>query len=1181
MHRTKAMNKTIAFLLSLTTLLCQDFDSYASPRKSRDANHDFSYHELSPGRGYPSHINSIYIEDYGYSWVSSNTGLYRINYNRIEHINSNSVGLFKTPGDEMYDFFVDGKGIAWSMTDKGLSGRFLYCEKSKCREIEIPEPRPVVYCKLVTKDAIYFGGTNRIWKYDYEKERLSDVISFNSYEPFRIKRLAMGLLGRILIFGKSGHDVYLFSPDKDKIEQADPSVHPWVENYSNCFVDKDYTVWVSIFNDGIYRYNHRGEELAHYSVDSGLSSNNILCFMELDGKLWLGTDGGGINIIDFATGDISILKQDPDDPLSLPSNTITCLASNGNGTVWAGRMHGGLIIIKKDIIKSFKTTNIRPKINNDGLLSLYKESGNGDILWVGTNGSGLLSYSISEDKFTAYPVTAGLKVCSMASLNEDEIIFTGTTGETYIFNKKTQTLRKTEKIFNKTTEFSITNNGFPSVTNDAEGRIIGACEYLYTYNYKTKEYSSMPLPYDCDPGELQPVCGSKGAYFNDYENVYKWDEEYSDRLVLLKSFKEFGQINSVAYSNTGVLWLAMSSGIVIYNLDSGKASLIDGLFHESPKSILCDKFGKIWIGTSGCLYAYYPTNGNLLMLDELDGAFENDYNIAARFVDTDGNVYMGGVNGFIKSDGDLSFPYNKEPEIEIGSVLLNGIPEDDNRKFVVPSSRTSINMNFNVRDNYILRNKTLRFELAGDKRVYKEESRKPQLVFQSLASGAYKVYGQIRTSDGSWTKKKLLCEFKVNGPWFMSWWMAMLIFFLLLVVSGTIYMSVRRKSRIEAERIANEERFNFLVNVSHELRTPLMLVMGPLNRIIHELQDGNPQKEKLRRIYTQADRMKTLLNTILTTNKIKAGAAKLKKETADLNSWIENNAQTFNDEAKGRGMDIIINTDPSVGMVEFDDNMLQIVFANFMVNAMKHNETGKPLCVETTNYPDRSRVRVSVSDRGTGIGNIPMEYLFKRFYQTDNEKAGTGFGIGLAYSKAIVEAHNGDIGAFNNKNDKGATFWFELPKISNIAEIEKAGSHRKRLSKKGESGSKLDLKSKTLLFVDDDPDLRRYIYEEYIDKCQGLKLAVNGKDAMKFIDSEKFDIVISDIMMPEMNGYELCSYIKNNPGTSSIPVILLTARADTKSRKLGLTKKADFYMSKPFTTEDLTNVIYRLLAGRE
>lgn len=415
----------------------------------------------------------------------------------------------------------------------------------------------------------------------------------------------------------------------------------------------------------------------------------------------------------------------------------------------------------------------------------------------------------------------------------------------------------------------------------------------------------------------------------------------------------------------------------------------------------------------------------------------------------------------------------------------------------------------------------------------------------------------------------------------------------LCLVFVIIVAALRKKDRRikwmlkEHEQKIYEEKVRFLINISHELRTPLTLIYAPLKKIIDSIQPTDRYFKQLNIAFHQAQRMKNLISMVLDARKMEMTMTHLNIQNYDLNNWIEDVSSNFVD-GDGKTCRIELQLDKNIGKVAFDKEKCMVILSNLLMNAIKHSPEDAKIIIRTEFTEDGKNIRISVSDQGIGLKNVDTEKLFVRFYQGNEEHEGTG--IGLSYSKILVELHKGKIGAYNNP-DKGATFYFELPTVQTISgEIPQNNNYLNELLSSQSSIeiampdkdkiNSVNLKDYVILIVDDNSTLVDYLAEDLKEQFKRVLVAYDGEQAYKIACKEFPDIIVSDVMMPVMNGYELCKAVKENVSVSHIPFILLTARNDDDSRQYGYMMGADSYLEKPFEMEELLAKIVNKLYNR-
>lgn len=390
----------------------------------------------------------------------------------------------------------------------------------------------------------------------------------------------------------------------------------------------------------------------------------------------------------------------------------------------------------------------------------------------------------------------------------------------------------------------------------------------------------------------------------------------------------------------------------------------------------------------------------------------------------------------------------------------------------------------------------------------------------------------------------------------------------------------------EQEHRLYEEKVALLINMSHELRTPLTLIMAPLKRMLVGMDPQDKNHETLSRMYRQARRMKDLLNIALDLRKMEVGKSVMKMEKHNFNKWLSETTEDIVSEEMAEGIEIARDLDPAIQEVSFDKSKCDTIILNILINAIKHSQKGDTIRIRSR-LTEENMVRVSVSDMGQGLGDVDPAGMFTQFYQSPTERYGSG--IGLAYSKILVELHGGRIAAENNM-DRGATFWWEIPvapafmddaSIPSKAYLNELMGYDPGDMADAPESEDFSTATMTLMLVDDNRDLLEFVREALCSEFSNIILAESGNKAMGIIAQDKLpDIIVSDINMPDGDGYRLCKRLKSDEKYSHIPIILLTARGEEQSQSDSYRMGADGYMAKPFEIDTLMEMVRGILRRR-
>ena len=561
---------------------------------------------------------------------------------------------------------------------------------------------------------------------------------------------------------------------------------------------------------------------------------------------------------------------------------------------------------------------------------------------------------------------------------------------------------------------------------------------------------------------------------------------------------------------------------------------------------------------------------------------------------------MGGVNGLLHINRHLPDDPALLPTLQLADILVGGERVYDrisnDHQLSVNEKSKPIIIKIITRDKDIFRKPMYRYTITGlnGQNIY---SYLPEINLSSLPTGSYHIKAACSTRNGDWTADYDILTLTVLPPWYKSgWFILSCTLFIFISVILTFILILRNKetklkwAMKEHEQQVYEEKVRFLINISHELRTPLTLIHAPLKQLMDKLTADNENYPLIQSICKQSERMKNILNTVLNVRKMEVGQSTLHIQSIQLDEWAEQLNSDFKPEASVRGITLVYQPEPEIQTLCFDKEKCTTILTNLLINALKYTPDESTISISTRLSEDKTRVRISISDQGPGLKDVDTNNLFVRFYQGNNSRPGTG--IGLSYSKILVEQHGGNIGAYDNKNfgSPGATFWFELPLNTEPGNITLHPQEYLNTllapTQETESIPEQQEENKTapshaLLIVDDNKDLTDYLATALKDRFKTIWVAADGEEALRLCREKRPHIVVSDIQMPHMNGYELCKQIKEDLEISHIPVILLTARNDEESQLYGYKNGADAYITKPFEVSMLYAIVCSQLHNRE
>ncbi len=1147
----------------------------------------YFFQQIPSQNGLSSMVRCMEVsQEKGYVWIGTRSGIGRFDgYEQRRYLRGNVTHILE-----------DEEHTIWVITEKGV---FRYNEiEDNFILVRDKDNNPVIASSLcLWEDGVIFGGRGRLYKYNYEDHIINLFHTLKPNGKYHISNLYQWDSHTLLATNRWAKALF--------IDIATGNTRPVPfnsEQIISLLIDRKGNVWVAHYNQGVSCYGRNGKQLQTYHTqNSPLKTNVVLSLEEHNGQIWMGTDGGGIHILNPQTGKISTLRYIPGDRYSLPANSILCLYNDKSNNMWAGSVRNGLINIKEVGMKTYQ--DVLPGQNyglsEKTILSIYQDNDN--QIWIGTDGGGINLFDPATGKFHHILSTWEEKVASITGMDKNHLLVSLFSQGLFVFHKETHRYQPLVIINDSINDILCHRGKTVNVYQNTPETILMLSETPYKYHIGKKQFIPITKGKGITDivGTLLPINSTgEDCYLYDLEHIYKINSSLNE-LELIFTCQTDTVFNSVSLDENGLLWIGSNYGLSYYNPVTKQYTLVPNTLINEISSLICDRQGRVWIGTEEKLFAYLIKEKKFILFGEPDGVVQNEYLEKPRLLSSSGDIYMGGVNGLLHINRHLPDEPALLPTLQLADILVGGERVYDrisnDHQLSVNEKSKPIIIKIITRNKDIFRKPMYRYTITGlnGQNIY---SYLPEINLSSLPTGSYHIKAACSTRNGDWTADYDILTLIVLPPWYKSGWfiLSCTLFIFVSVILIFILLLRNKETKLkwamkEHEQQVYEEKVRFLINISHELRTPLTLIHAPLKQLMDKLTADNENYPLIQSICKQSERMKNILNTVLNVRKMEVGQSTLHVQSIQLDEWAEQLISDFKPEASVRGITLVYQPEPEIQTLCFDKEKCTTILTNLLINALKYTPDESTISISTRLSEDK-RVRISISDQGPGLKDVDTNNLFVRFYQGNNSRPGTG--IGLSYSKILVEQHGGNIGAYDNKNfgSPGATFWFELPLNTEPGNITLHPQEYLNTllapTQETESIPKQQEENKTapnhtLLVVDDNKDLTDYLATALKDRFKTIWVAADGEEALRLCRKKRPHIVVSDIQMPRMNGYELCKQIKEDLEISHIPVILLTARNDEESQLYGYKNGADAYVTKPFEVSMLYAIICSQLHNRE
>lgn len=1009
---------------------------------------------------------------------------------------------------------------------------------------------PPVTCLCVDTQGNIYAGTNGngIFMFDKLQKRFIPIMD-PSLANKPIKVLYMNSPNELYI-GTDGYGLRIYDTLNRKFKPSN-LVSPVfdLQNSKIHTIDKDNygNLWLGIDQKGVLLLPHKVSNFIYWGQNSPyfntIGKNCIMAiFQDQARNIWIGTDNDGIYKLNEKGEQISHFIHSSS-PHSVPS-TILCFYEDSKGDLWIGSYMQGLARINKETgecnyIPLTDTENNQAK----RVYSIIED--NNRRLWIGTMGRGLFYLDLDTYATNPFPET----------------------------RKDLNRLLQQKQLPN----FWINQLYF----DETDNRL-----YLGTFG---------------------------GLCCLDLNNM-TFIKPFNEKFTAANSI-----VSSILFDKNRNFWLGTSDGLNLYNARTKEISLFttqDGLPSNSISALEEDRNGNIWISTNQGIAQYNAQSHQFISYT--NDLQNSEFSRGAAFTNAAGEIFFGGTMGVIKFMPNQITKPTTLPNVRITGFYIHNERVNKNTRsgryaVVEHSIYEAKRLDLCHNDNSF----TIEFAMT--------DFSKPEIFMYSMNQGTWVIMqpgtNQISFSELNPGMYILRIKAKnhsiesvvkeitiyIHPAWYESSWA---IFFYILLTIGLlalIFNQIRNHYRtrqkimehIHAEEI-NEAKLQFFINISHEIRTPMSLIISPLNELIATDNDKERQKKYIL-INRNAQRILHLINQLMDIRKIDKGQMHLTFHNTDILEFTKKLTETLSYQAENKQISLQVISDLDKLNVWIDPEYFDKILINLLWNAFKYTPQGGSINVyirrgtdEDTESPLREYAELTVEDSGPGIDENEMENIFKRFYQVKQTNHPSGTGIGLHLARSLVLLHHGTISVENNKDKPGCRFIVRIPLGNSHLTSEELSTDKAidvkpmetirpaiEITTAPQQNEKVRAKTRyVVLVVEDEEEIRNYLNAE-LSSYFSIITCKNGKEAMEIALRQKVNLIVSDVMMPEMDGFTLCQKLKHNINTNEIPIILLTARTLEEDKLNGLNLGVDAYITKPFKIEILRATIENLIKNRE
>lgn len=1147
--------------------------------------------------------NTVYcsIQDKrGFMWFGTDDGLNRFDGYTFKVYRHNSYSTESLPGNHILNLFEDSEGTIWICTENGTCYYDSSTDSFHPFKL-LPQKETADYFTNITEDQfknLWFIDHIRIVKYSLADKNYQ--VYPNENETYGTSA-TMGDEGYPVF--SSSQQLFFYNRTTDKlagIPALSEKERKAQANISVICSVPELGFLLGTDKSGLLLYNKNDKSTT--TIIPEIQVRAITLFN--NNLYWIGSESG-VFTYNILTNTVTNLRKSLTNEYTIADNAVYSLTKDREGGMWVGSFFGGISYLPREYSKFHYF--IGGKTHTQMLGNAVREISPDQYgnLWLGTEDNGINHYNLKTGTIINYSLNNPQRPLSATNIHgllaDGDKLWVGT------YNKGIDVLDipsgKIIKHYTRETTGNTLNSDFVlCFTKTKENEfLIGTSGGTILYNKKTDSFTHWKDIYALTRQIYEDSSGNIWVSTTNGIYCYQRDKDSIAHYTSdVNKSQSIGSNNttSVFEDSSGRIWVTTSNGFSLYNEKTNlfnRITVEDGLPSNIIYRIQEDNDSKLWISTANGLVLFNPETYVMRTYSYTDGLHETQFNYSSSYKAPDGMIYMGTINGMLAFNPEQFKEDPFTPPVYLTRIItpvdklrkhsLNPTPIEDTNILKLPYNASTFTLSY-VALSYTFPD-AIRYAymLEGVDKEWIYMNQNKDVTFANLSPGKYAFKIRSTNSSGIWQDNERILNIIITPPfWATSW--AFLIYFLLFGLLIVLFYNYKKtkleeKHRINRDLFENKKekelydaKIQFFTFITHEIRTPLTLIKAPLEKILRSNDGTSSTKENLHIIERNTLRLLNLSNQLLDFRKTESLGFRLNFVKTDVTLWLETIIQPFIPVMEQEGKTFSADIPAEHLSVCIDQEAFSKIVTNLLTNAIKYSD--KQISVRLITG-EEGTFTLCVTNDGLLIPESDKENIFTPFFRLKETENKQGSGIGLSLARSLTEFHKGTL--TYRKTDTGQNqFSLILPKeqedyyqMTSGIETDEAIPSTPRVQEPGKP---------IILIVEDQPDMRQFIARELSETYFVLE-ADNGKTAVKLLNENTVNLIISDVMMPVMDGFELCNVVKNDVNFSHIPFLLLTAQHNLQSRLRGLNNGADAYMEKPFSIELLSAQIQNLLKSRE